>query len=66
MTECHVVTTSCQAQIMLAIVSSEKEAYILANAMDGLVHTLPLYKTYREARHDSNITYEMERTRGHG
>lgn len=59
-----VVTTSCASAIPLAALHSEKEAYILANALDGLVNHIPLYKSSREARQDSNIQYEVQRTRG--
>lgn len=66
MTEYYVVSTGCPARIKLAVLASEREAYQLANALDGVVDHIPYYKTYQAARQDSNIAYEMERTRGHG
>ncbi len=60
----YVVTTGCEARISMAALMSEKEAYILANALDGLVDHIPLFSTSREARTDNDIKYEVQRTRG--
>lgn len=61
----YVVSTGCTGRIKLASFLSEREAYNLANALDGIVDEVPMFKTYREARQaDSDIEYEIHRTRG--
>lgn len=42
-------------------VTNEKQAYWLAEVLDGLVTHVPLFSSCRTALKDSNIAYEAER-----
>lgn len=46
-----------------ACLTKEREAYDLADMIDGVVDHIPLFTTAMHARDDSNIAYEYDRVR---